>query len=84
MVGNFASTSKIGTALAFALEPVFAALFGFWLAGDRLVPAPEQEAGDGEAQALDFVGGRSQDELEELAMPLDLSAHKGDFVVKGP
>lgn len=29
-------TSAARTALAFALEPVFAALFGFWLAGDRL------------------------------------------------
>ncbi len=29
-------TSATRTALAFALEPVFAALFGFWLAGDRL------------------------------------------------
>ncbi|HSC93094.1 MAG TPA: DMT family transporter [Gaiellaceae bacterium] len=28
--------SAARTALAFALEPVFAALFGFWLAGDRL------------------------------------------------
>jgi drug/metabolite transporter (DMT)-like permease len=29
-------TSATRTALAFALEPVWAALFGFWLAGDRL------------------------------------------------
>jgi drug/metabolite transporter (DMT)-like permease len=29
-------TSATRTALAFALEPVFAAVFGFWLAGDRL------------------------------------------------
>jgi drug/metabolite transporter (DMT)-like permease len=29
-------TSATRTALAFALEPVFAGLFGFWLAGDRL------------------------------------------------
>ena len=29
-------TSATRTALAFAMEPVFAALFGFWLAGDRL------------------------------------------------
>jgi drug/metabolite transporter (DMT)-like permease len=28
--------SAARTALAFALEPVWAALFGFWLAGDRL------------------------------------------------
>lgn len=28
--------SAARTALAFAMEPVFAALFGFWLAGDRL------------------------------------------------
>ena len=28
--------SAARTALAFALEPVFAALFGYWLAGDRL------------------------------------------------
>ncbi len=30
------SLSATRTALAFALEPVFAAFFGFWLAGDRL------------------------------------------------
>jgi drug/metabolite transporter (DMT)-like permease len=30
--------SAARTALAFAMEPVFAALFGFWLAGDRLGP----------------------------------------------
>jgi len=30
------STSATRTALAFAMEPVFAAFFGFWLAGDRL------------------------------------------------
>jgi drug/metabolite transporter (DMT)-like permease len=30
------SLSATRTALAFALEPVWAALFGFWLAGDRL------------------------------------------------
>jgi drug/metabolite transporter (DMT)-like permease len=29
-------TSATRTALAFAMEPVFAAAFGFWLAGDRL------------------------------------------------
>ena len=29
-------TSATRTALAFAMEPVFAGLFGFWLAGDRL------------------------------------------------
>jgi len=29
-------TSATRTALAFALEPVFAGIFGFWLAGDRL------------------------------------------------
>ncbi len=29
-------TSATRTALAFAMEPVFAATFGFWLAGDRL------------------------------------------------
>jgi drug/metabolite transporter (DMT)-like permease len=29
-------TSATRTALAFAMEPVFAAVFGFWLAGDRL------------------------------------------------
>ena len=29
-------TSATRTALAFAMEPVWAALFGFWLAGDRL------------------------------------------------
>ncbi len=29
-------TSATRTALAFALEPVWAAIFGFWLAGDRL------------------------------------------------
>ena len=29
-------TSATRTALAFALEPVWAAVFGFWLAGDRL------------------------------------------------
>ena len=29
-------SSATRTALAFALEPVWAALFGFWLAGDRL------------------------------------------------
>ena len=29
-------TSATRTALAFAMEPAFAALFGFWLAGDRL------------------------------------------------
>jgi drug/metabolite transporter (DMT)-like permease len=29
-------TSATKTALAFALEPVFAGIFGFWLAGDRL------------------------------------------------
>ena len=29
-------TSATRTALAFALEPVFAGFFGFWLAGDRL------------------------------------------------
>ena len=28
--------SATQTALAFAMEPVFAGLFGFWLAGDRL------------------------------------------------
>jgi drug/metabolite transporter (DMT)-like permease len=28
--------SAARTALAFALEPVFAGIFGFWLAGDRL------------------------------------------------
>jgi len=28
--------SAARTALAFALEPVWAAAFGFWLAGDRL------------------------------------------------
>ena len=33
-------TSATRTALAFAMEPVFTAVFGFWLAGDRLgVPA---------------------------------------------
>jgi drug/metabolite transporter (DMT)-like permease len=31
-------TSATRTALVFALEPVFAAFFGFWLAGDRLGP----------------------------------------------
>ncbi len=31
-------TSATRTALAFALEPVWAAVFGFWLAGDRLGP----------------------------------------------
>lgn len=30
------STSATRTALVFTLEPVFAALFGYWLAGDRL------------------------------------------------
>jgi drug/metabolite transporter (DMT)-like permease len=30
------STSANRTALVFTLEPVWAALFGFWLAGDRL------------------------------------------------
>ena len=29
-------TSATRTALAFAMEPVFAGIFGFWLAGDRL------------------------------------------------
>ena len=29
-------TSATSTALAFAMEPVFAGFFGFWLAGDRL------------------------------------------------
>ena len=29
-------TSATKTALAFAMEPVFAGIFGFWLAGDRL------------------------------------------------
>ncbi len=29
-------TSATRTALAFAMEPVWAAIFGFWLAGDRL------------------------------------------------
>jgi drug/metabolite transporter (DMT)-like permease len=29
-------TTATRTALAFAMEPVFAAAFGFWLAGDRL------------------------------------------------
>jgi drug/metabolite transporter (DMT)-like permease len=29
-------TSATRTALVFTLEPVWAALFGFWLAGDRL------------------------------------------------
>jgi len=29
-------TSATRTALAFAMEPVFAGVFGFWLAGDRL------------------------------------------------
>jgi drug/metabolite transporter (DMT)-like permease len=29
-------TSANKTALAFAMEPVFAGIFGFWLAGDRL------------------------------------------------
>ena len=29
-------TSATTTALAFAMEPVFAGIFGFWLAGDRL------------------------------------------------
>ena len=29
-------TSATRTALAFAMEPVWAAAFGFWLAGDRL------------------------------------------------
>ena len=28
--------SAAGTALAFAMEPVWAGIFGFWLAGDRL------------------------------------------------
>ena len=32
------STSATRTALVFTLEPVWAALFGFWLAGDRLGP----------------------------------------------
>ena len=31
-------TSATRTALAFAMEPAWAALFGFWLAGDRLGP----------------------------------------------
>ena len=30
------STSATRTALVFAMEPVFAGIFGFWLAGDRL------------------------------------------------
>ena len=30
------SLSAARTALAFTLEPVWAAIFGFWLAGDRL------------------------------------------------
>ena len=30
------STSATRTALVFAMEPVFAGFFGFWLAGDRL------------------------------------------------
>jgi drug/metabolite transporter (DMT)-like permease len=29
-------TTATQTALAFTMEPVFAALFGYWLAGDRL------------------------------------------------
>jgi drug/metabolite transporter (DMT)-like permease len=29
-------TTATRTALAFAMEPVWSALFGFWLAGDRL------------------------------------------------
>ena len=29
-------TSATQTAVTFALEPVWAALFGYWLAGDRL------------------------------------------------
>jgi drug/metabolite transporter (DMT)-like permease len=33
-------TSATRTALAFAMEPVWAALFGFWLAGDRLGAVP--------------------------------------------
>jgi drug/metabolite transporter (DMT)-like permease len=32
------STSATRTALVFTLEPVWAAVFGFWLAGDRLGP----------------------------------------------
>ena len=33
---NRKAASATRTALAFALEPVWAAAFGFWLAGDRL------------------------------------------------
>ncbi len=43
-------TSATQTALAFALEPVFAAFFGFTLAGDRLGPA-------GWAGAAAIMGG---------------------------
>ena len=34
--GRSAGLSAARTALAFAMEPVFAGIFGFWLAGDRL------------------------------------------------
>ena len=30
------ASATLNTALAFAMEPVFAGFFGFWLAGDRL------------------------------------------------
>ena len=58
-------TSATRTALAFAMEPVFAGIFGFWLAGDRLgavgwagcamimagIVVAEPEAGTDAAQA---------------------------------